>query len=377
MKLVFITRKVDRNDSLTGFVFSWIEKLAQNLEKLYVICQEKGDVSGLPKNVEVFSFGKEKGYGKLRQGYQLFVISFKLARSANGFFVHMHPIYAVIAWLPAKLLGRKLILWYTHKAVDWKLRLATMLVDEVFTASPESFRIKSGKVKVVGHGTDLTKFQIPCLAGRQANSPPKAYPPLADKFQTNPKSQNHKFKILSIGRISPVKDYETLIKAVEILYHHKNVKDIEVEIYGKIGLPEHQSYLDSLVEFVRNANLEEVIKFQGELNYEYVDEVYQEADLFVNLSQTGSIDKAVLEAAASGTLVLTSNEAFGPPFSKISPLLFFSRNDPEDLAGKILEISSLSEMEKKSLRLKLCQWVKENHNLDDLVKIIVNEFLKQ
>ena len=42
MKLLFITRKVDINDPMQGFIFSWLNKFASKLEKLYVICLETG-----------------------------------------------------------------------------------------------------------------------------------------------------------------------------------------------------------------------------------------------------------------------------------------------------------------------------------------------
>lgn len=351
MKLIFITRKVDRGDALSGFVLTWIEKLASHLEKLYVICQEKGDIAGLSSNVEVYSFGKEKGYGRIRQGYQLFILSCKLGRKASGFFVHMHPIYAITAWLPAKLLGRKMVLWYTHKSADLKLKIAHKLVDAVLTASRESFRIDSKKVKMLGHGINLEKF-IPSTSS----------------------VKNTKFKILSIGRISPVKDYETLIKAADLLVKHFKIKDFVIEIYGRIGLPKHQSYLDSLVDFVKNAELEDYVKFKSELNYDFVDEVYQEADLFVNLSQTGSIDKTVLEAAASELLVLTSNEAFCESLGKISPSLLSERDNPNDLAEKIMAIRNFSFEETKRIKTELRSWVEREHNLDNLVKQIIKEF---
>src|SRR3989344_5619212 len=266
MKLIFITRKIDRGDALTGFVFTWLAALAKNLDRLYVICQEKGDTSGLPANLR----------------------------------------------------GRKVILWYTHKSVDFKLRLAHTLVDRVLTASPESFRLLSRKVKVVGHGIDLRKFAPlpnPLHQGegrynKRVSSPPRGGGEVGRR----------KFRIISIGRISPVKDYESLLKAVEILVNHKGVKDMTVEVYGRVGLPEHQGYLDSLIEFVHNADLEDCVKFQGELSYEFVDEILHEADLFINMSGTGSIDKAVLEAAAAGLLVISANEAFAGPLAKISPL---------------------------------------------------------
>ncbi len=361
MGLVFITRKVDRGDSLTGFVFGWLNNLAARLEKLYVICQEKGDTSGLASNIEVYSFGKEKGYGKIRQACSLWLIAFRLAQKTDGFFVHMHPFYAIIAWLPAKIFGKKIILWYTHKAVDWKLKIAHALVDTVFTASKESFRMPSKKVKVVGHGIDIEKFT------------PTSSPPIRLK-RTGGEREGVKFQILSIGRISPVKDYETLVKAAQILYYEKQIKDFVVEIYGKIGLPEHQSYLDSLIEFIHNADLEGIVKFQGELNYEYADEAYQEADLFVNLSQTGSIDKTVLEAAACGIPVLTSNEAFAKPLGEISSLLFFQRDRPEELAVRIVQMKNLPVSEKHTLAKKLRDWVAREHDLNNLVKKIIEEF---
>jgi len=353
MNLIFITRKVDRSDPLTGFVFGWIAALAKNVDELYVICQERGDSSGLPANVELHSFGKEKGYGRLRQAFELFILSFRFAKKSNGFFVHMHSIYAIVAALPAKLFRKKIALWYVHKSVDLKLQTAHALVDMVLTASPESFRLPSNKVKVLGHGINLEKFQIQ---------------------NKEPRNPNHKFQILSIGRISPVKDYETLIKAVLILVKDKNVSDLNVQIYGKVGLPEHQKYLDSLVKFVENAGLDEVIDFQGGVAYDFVPSLLGTADLFVNLSETGSIDKNVLEAAACGRLVLTSNDAFEKPLKAISPDLFFARNNPRDLAEKIMKIKGLGEMERQRLEKELRSWVEREHDLGNLAKKIVGEF---
>lgn len=371
MKLVFVTRKVDRGDPLTGFVFGWIAGLAKNLDYLYVICQEKGDTSGLPDNVEVHSFGKEKGYGKMKQGYRLLVLGFRLGNRADGFFVHMHPIYAIIAFLPAKIFGKKLVLWYTHKSVDLKLRVAHFLVDEILTASKDSFRLPSRKVKIVGHGIDLEKFyplphSLP-TSGREVKA---GFFPLGGGGEVG----GTKFRILSIGRISPVKDYETLIKAVEILVNKKNIKDLDVQIFGNVGLAKHQSYLESLVKFVENAELDDYIDFQAGVAYDYVPQILAEADLLVNLSETGSLDKNVLEAAACGRLVLTSNDAFVGPLQKISADLIFKRDQPVDLAEKIVKLKNLELEERQDLENRLRAWVEKEHNLDNLARRIVESF---
>ena len=359
MRLVLVTRKVDRGDALTGFVFGWIEALARNTEKLYVVCQEKGDLSGLPANVAVHSFGKERGYGKLRQSFALCTLSFRFARKSAGFFVHMHPIYAILTWPISKFFGKNVVLWYVHRSVDLKLRIAEKLVDRILTASPESFRIQSDKVKVVGHGIDLEKFF-----------------PAPSPLHEGEEGRGSKFKIVSIGRISPVKDYETLIKSIEMMVKQGQIQNIVAKIYGSIGLKNHAAYLDSLVHFVENAELEEIVHFEGPVSFDYVPQILREADVFVNLSQTGSIDKAVLEAAASEVLVLTSNEAFEIPIKKISPLLFFERNNPQDLAEKIVTIKSLPPLEAGRIRKQLRVWVEREHNLNNLVKKIIEEFQK-
>jgi glycosyltransferase involved in cell wall biosynthesis len=84
------------------------------------------------------------------------------------------------------------------------------------------------------------------------------------------------------------------------------------------------------------------------------------------------LDKAVLEAMASGALVLTSNEAF----SKILPAdLLVEKNQPEILAQKILQIYSLDQEKKSALKNNLRQIVVENHNLDKLVEKIIEQFI--
>src|SRR3989338_281555 len=352
MNLVFVTRKIDRNDSRTGFVFDWLTKLAAKLDKLYVICQEKGDASGLPENIEIPSLGKEQGLGKLAQGFNLLSLSFSLGKKSDGFFVHMMPVYAIISGLSAKLLGKKMIFWYTHKSVNLKGRLATMLADEIFTASPESFRLASKKVRVVGHGIDIQKFQAP-----------------SSKLQIN-----SKFQIISIGRISPVKDYETLIKAVAILVNEKNITDVSVNIYGEPAKPADHAYFADLKEFVRKAHLQNNIFFRGAVAHDKTPEIYQKADLLVNLSETGSLDKNVLEAAAAGTLVLSSNEAFTEKLSTISSHLTFEHDHPEGLAQKIETLKNLPTADRVALSQILNTWVSQEHNLANLVNMIVETY---
>ena len=49
-------------------------------------------------------------------------------------------------------------LWYTHRSVTLRLRLAERAATRVVSASPESFRLPSDKLRVIGHGIDTQRF---------------------------------------------------------------------------------------------------------------------------------------------------------------------------------------------------------------------------
>ena len=157
-RILILTQKVDVNDDVLGFFHGWLEKLAQKTD-LFVIANYVGDYK-LPDNVKVFSLGKEKRANSLVKNlkYQWFLL--KLLPKVDGVFFHMCPEYVIGAHLLPKIFRKKTLLWYTHKAVNWKLKLAEKLIDKIFTASKESFRLSSKKVEITGHGIDADKFSI-------------------------------------------------------------------------------------------------------------------------------------------------------------------------------------------------------------------------
>jgi glycosyltransferase involved in cell wall biosynthesis len=92
---------------------------------------------------------------------------------------------------------------------------------------------------------------------------------------------------------------------------------------------------------------------------------YQNSDLVVNLSHTGSIDKIVLEAMISGCLVLTCNEAFE---TILDPKYLFKKKDSEGLAQMIIKLKGVEK--DKSLK----EIVVKYHNLDNLIDKIILGF---
>ena len=114
---------------------------------------QRGDA--LPDNVEVIALGKVP---RLARAAQLWNICTSYRSEYDTVFVHMNPEYIVAAGWLWKLMHKRVALWYTHKSVNLKLRIAAAFSDIIFTASKESFRLNSSKVRVMGHGIDTEFF---------------------------------------------------------------------------------------------------------------------------------------------------------------------------------------------------------------------------
>jgi glycosyltransferase involved in cell wall biosynthesis len=345
MKLLIITQKIDIDDDILGFFHKWVEKFAENLEKVYVICLWEGK-HNLPKNVQVYSLGKEKGSSKIRQFWRLQKFVFKNIKDIDGIFIHMCPIYAIAIYPFAKIFRKKMILWYVHKSLNSPLKLCEQCVDKIFTASEQSCGLKNRKkIKVVGHGIDVEQFK-----------------PLERK-----QSFGDAFQIISAGRIAPVKDQKILINAMNILINQKNIKDIEVKIIGNPVNKQEEKYFREMKQIIFNKKLESYVKFLGSASNKEMPTYYQNSDLLVNLTYTGSFDKVILEAMACECLVLTCNEAFE---NILDNRYLFKKNDPRNLAEKIINLKNQTRRYDNKLR----EIVMKNHNIDILIKKLIYEF---
>lgn len=344
MNLLMITRKVDRDDSHAGHTYVWVRELAQQVSgRLQVVCLHQGNMSGLPDNVQVTSLGKERGVGRVGRWLRFAAIAPKLVRTSDAIFCHQNPEYTIAVWPFAKLFGKRIVTWYTHGSVTWKTRAVAKLANVILTASSQSFRVASPKVVVTGHGIDLQQFAF------------------------NLRPQKAQFHIVSVGRISPTKDYETLIQAVANL-RQAGMGNVVVSIIGEPGLQGQLAYLRDLQSLVTRLKLDEEIQFLGPVPNREVARYFQTADAMVNLSGTGSVDKAVLEAMACGCPVITSNPAFA---GIVGSEWVITPNDPSALAEALRVLITMDQPTRQTLGRQLRSVVERDHNLTKLVGKII------
>ncbi|MBU2472894.1 glycosyltransferase family 4 protein [Patescibacteria group bacterium] len=343
MKLLMITRKVDRDDAQAGFTYGWVKKMGQQVDVLKVICLEKGNTKGLSNNVEVFSLGKENGKNKLREFINFYRGAFKFIGKVDGVFCHQNPEYTILIGPLAKLRRKKIVSWYSHKAINWRVKLMAFFAEKIITPTQEGFGLKSDKKVVVGHGIDTELFK-----------------------PAEQKNKNDIFRVISVGRISPIKNYETLIEAIEII---RDKIDIKVDIIGGPGIKKQEIYFDKLKWMVKNKGLDKVIRFKGLIPNQELPRYYQESDLSINLCPTGSPDKAVLESMASGLPVLVCNKTFASDLGPFVDKMLFKEKDAKDLSQKILKLINSNQL--KGIGLFLREQVVKNHNLDNLIGRII------
>ncbi len=358
MRLLIITQKIDEQDAVLGFMHGWIAEFARQTDSVVVICLEKGTVA-LPANVRVFSLGKEKNELGIRN-YELwkrvkyswrfirYIVQFR--KEYDAVFVHMNPEYILLGGLFWKLWGKTVSLWYAHKSVPWHLRLAHTFTDIVFTSTASGFRLKSAKVKIVGQGIDAEKFKAQ---------------------NEKRKVEDGTFKIVTVGRITPSKDYETLIDAIETL-RKKTATPFQVEIVGPTSVDSDKAYFESLKEKISQKGLGAIITFRGPIANDALPEFLATADLFVNMGHTGSLDKAVLEAMSSGIPALTCNEAYTGVLGHYRGLLMYPKRDLDGLVGTILHTMGLSEEKRNELGNALREIVVRDHSLKSFVQKIVS-----
>lgn len=312
MNLLIITQAIDKDDENLGAFYYWWKKMAQETDKIIVIAGRKG-TADLGKHAEIYTFGKDKGFGRARRIWTFWELFSRHYARSDAVLFHQIPEF-VIAAAPFLLsLDRMTALWYAHGAVPTTLRVAERLVDYVFTSSPEGFRLPSKKVIYLGQAINTDVFQ----------------PPAKSEHDVTP------LRLVTVGRISPVKNYEVLLQACAA---GKSKWDFpwKLSIYGGPLRPGDDVYLDLLKRLVREQELSAYVTFEGSRPYSEIPEILQRHDVFVNLSSTGSLDKAVFEAMACGLTVLTSNDAYR---SILPPAYFIERPNPDYIADRIRVLS--------------------------------------
>ncbi|MEW6578816.1 MAG: glycosyltransferase family 4 protein [Chloroflexota bacterium] len=345
MRWLLITRKLDPADDHVGFVMRWVELLAARLDHLDVICQEHANPP-LPANVTLYSMGKEAGAGRIAQAWRFTAHLWRLVPGVDGVFCHMIPRYVWFAAPWARLHGRPLLLWYTHRQNTAELRLAAHLATHILTASAGSFPLPSGKVRVMGHGIDAALFPAP--EGEDA-------PPI----------------IAQVARLAHIKRQDALIRAAALLTARDDVGAFRVQLIGG-PVKEEPDYPAALETLIRSFEPRPPVTLTGPLPHAEAVALLRRSAIAVNLSPPGLFDKAALEGMFAGKPTLVTNADFAPLLGDAADLLLLPYEaGPEALADRLARLLALSPDERAALGADLRARALAAHSLDSLMDRII------
>lgn len=343
--ILIITQKVDKADPVLGFFHNWIIEFSKNLESVNVICLEKGEYN-LPKNVKVFSLGKEGGVSRIKYLFRFYKYIWKLRSGYKSVFVHMNQEYVILGGIFWKVFGKKILMWRNHPKGSLLTKIAVFLSDKVYCTSKDSFTNRFKKTEVMPVGINISN-EIENISRVEKT-------------------------ILSVGRISPVKNIEDIISAFSEIVQNRN--DVKLSVVGSPTKRKiDEDYYESIVNLAKNLP-NDSIYFSGSVSPEEVKRFFESHVIFINATTPGSFDKTILEAVSFGSVSFVCQDIWqGTNFSYLKEYFYFEYKNSKELSLKVLKFLNLQKEEKEKLRKDYFSFVLKNHSLQSLVEKVIKD----
>jgi glycosyltransferase involved in cell wall biosynthesis len=313
-----------------------LEALSHRVDELVVLC-DTAVPGAAPAGVEVRTFAAGSRLGRGARFER--ALAREVARGRVPVVAHMVPLYAILAAPLTRPLGARLALWYTHWNPTRELRLAARLCTDLLSVDRASFPLSSSRLHAIGHGIDTTRFTVP-------------------------RAEGDRLRLAALGRMSPMKRYPTLLRAVRRA--REEGVDLELEIRGPALTDEERRERQEVEGLVATLGLEGNVVVGDPVPWADVPSVLARTDVLVNLAEAA--DKIVYEAAAAGALVLAS----APAFAGFLPAeLRFPREDADALAARIVELATRTAEARAAEGEELRARVARMHSVESWADAIV------
>lgn len=342
MRLLITTQAVDLDDPVLGFFHSWIAALATGFEQVHVICLREGR-HALPSNVSVHSLGKEARTANSEQRTAnrfLYSIRFlrliwQLRREYDAVFVHMNPEYAVLGGILWRAWGKRIVLWRNHKMYSSIMALGVALSHIVCYTSPDAYVSRYATSSKMPVGIDTDTFRP---------------------------GSSERGTILFLGRLDAVKNPDVFLEAMARLPGHG--REVRASVYGDASSGREQYAADLKERYKGLTN----VAFHAGISHDATPAIYRAHDIYVNLTPSGSFDKTIGEAMASGCVAIVANDAVK---EALLPGLLVPADDPVRIAGAIEKALSLSPGERAALVQRQRDYIVREHSLALLVERLI------
>jgi len=239
-------------------------------------------------------------------------------RAWNTDIVHAHNLRPLLYAAPAARLAGAKVLHTRHghqyragRRSQSQFRIASALAKRVVCVSDDSAALSRAqgvpirKLRTIHNGIDTRRFSYsgPCATG----------------------------PAVMIGRLSPEKDPESLVRAMQLVIREQPALRLEIAGAGPC--------MPSLIQLTRDLNLESHIHFHGEVKN--VAQLLARASMFILPSRTEGISLTLLEAMSRGLPVIATRVGGTPEvIEENTSGLMVAPQNPQQLAQAILQIHS-------------------------------------
>jgi glycosyltransferase involved in cell wall biosynthesis len=315
MRLLLVNFAMDRCSPVLAWQARLATELAQHCERVVVVTERVDDyerherlvVHPVPRLLS----RPPLRWMKLRWGMAAAVAHWCRREAVDVCFVHMSASWAYRLWPALRALRVPILLWYAHGSVSWRVRLAHLAADRVVTSTPEGFRLPSRKLEVIGQGIDADLFRPQGRSGECED-------------------------VVYVGRISPRKRVDLVLESFAAACALAPGAPLRLRLAGPMLSRTDRAYQQVLRAKARELGIEARVEWLGALAMPETASLYRSAFVHLNLGETGSMDKTVLEALACGCPVLTSNPAFEDLLAPRG--LYLAERAPDAVARAILAL---------------------------------------
>ena len=337
MRLLVVTQAVDTDELLLGFFHRWIERLAGRCERIHIVCLKEGPHT-LPPHVHVHSLGKETGRSRFKYVFRFYFHIWKYRKEYDAVFVHMNQEYVLLAGLLWRIMGKRVVLWRNHKRGSLWTRIAGIFAHTVCFTSPEAYVADFANAVKMPLGIDTDMFK------------PTELPNMGT--------------VLLLGRLDPVKRADVFVEALAQIGKSSKFR---ADIYGEPS-EGNESYAARVRAQAQPLVAGGMLAFRGGIRHAQTPAVYTAHSIYVNVTPSGSFDKTIGEAMASGCVVATANDAVR---EVVPPELFVADSSAEAVARAIRAALALDSGGRTRVSARLREHILAEHSLNRLMERLV------
>ena len=173
-------------------------------------------------------------------------------------------------------------------------------------------------------------------------------------------------RLTTIGRISPVKNIDLMLRAFAGLRARKPGLACSLTIIGEAQSERDRNYVDACRTLATALGVHDVVAWLPPVPFDKVNTAYHRGDIFLSANDNG-LDKAILEAMASGLPVIAMHPALKAPLGQ------FYVESEAGFGEALISLASLDHEARREIGSRLRRYVESKHSLSQLGRRITEQ----